>query len=118
MKKMKKKHWQRRHLVELLVKTIMRVSLFIVAAALGLILWTIISRGLPALSWQMITDVPHGGFYMGKEGGILNAILGSLYLAVGATLLAILFSLPIALYLKAYADNSKRFLHHKHGRYQ
>jgi phosphate transport system permease protein len=107
MKKMKKKHWQRRHLVELLVKTIMRVSLFIVAAALGLILWTIISRGLPALSWQMITDVPHGGFYMGKEGGILNAILGSLYLAVGATLLAILFSLPIALYLKAYADDSK-----------
>jgi phosphate transport system permease protein len=105
--KMKKKHWQRRHLMELFMKTIMRVSLFIVAAALGLILWTIISRGLPALSWQMITDVPHGGFYMGKEGGVFNAILGSLYLAIGGTLLAILFSLPIALYLKAYIGDSK-----------
>src|SRR6186997_3042016 len=105
--KIKKNHWQRRHLVELFIKTLMRVSLIIVAAALGLILWTIVSRGLPALSWRMITDVPHGGFYMGKEGGILNAILGSLYLAVGATLLAIVFSLPIALYLKAYVGNSK-----------
>ena len=38
---------------------------------------------------------------------MLNAILGSLYLAVGATLLAIVFSLPIALYLKAYVGNSK-----------
>ena len=105
--KMKKKYWQRRHLTEFFMKTIMRVSLFIVAAVLGLILWTILSRGLPALSWQMITDVPHGGFYMGKEGGILNAILCSLYLAAGATLLAILFSLPIALYLKAYVGGSK-----------
>ena len=105
--RLKKKHWQRRHLVELMIKTIMRVSLFVVAAALGLILWTILSRGLPAMSWQMISDVPHGGFYMGKEGGILNAILGSLYLALGGTLLAILFSLPIALYLKAYVGNSK-----------
>jgi phosphate transport system permease protein len=105
--KMKKNHWQRRHLAELFIKTIMRISLFIVAAALGLILWTILSRGLPALNWAMISDVPHGGFYMGKEGGVLNAILGSLYLALGATLLAILFSLPIAIYLKAYVGDSK-----------
>jgi phosphate transport system permease protein len=105
--KLKKNHLQRRHLAELLIKSIMRVSMFIVAGALGLILWTVISRGLPALSWQMVSDVPHGGFYMGKEGGILNAILGSIYLAIGATLLAILFSLPIALYLKAYGGHSK-----------
>ncbi|HET9910877.1 MAG TPA: phosphate ABC transporter permease PstA [Anaerolineales bacterium] len=104
---MKKKHWQKRHLVELFMKTIMRVSFVIVASALGLILWTIISRGLPALSWDMLTQVPKGGFYMGKEGGVLNAIIGSLYLAIGGTLLAIIFSLPIALYLKAYIGDSK-----------
>lgn len=104
---MKKKHLQRRHLVEAIMKTIMRVSLVIVAGALGLILWTIISRGLPALTWDMVTQSPKGGFYMGKEGGVLNAIIGSVYLAIGGTLLAILFSLPIALYLKAYLGNSK-----------
>ncbi len=104
---MKKNHWRRRHLVESFMKIIMRISLFIVAGALGLILWTILARGLPALTWDMVTQVPKGGFYMGKEGGVLNAILGSLYLAVGGTLLAIIFSLPIALYLKAYLGDSK-----------
>jgi phosphate transport system permease protein len=55
----------------------------------------------------MVSQVPKGGFYMGKEGGILNAIIGSLYLGLGGTLLAIFFSLPIALYLKTYLSDSK-----------
>jgi phosphate transport system permease protein len=104
---MKKKRWQRRHLVEAVMKTAMRVSLFIVAGSLGLILWTIVTRGLPALTLDMITRVPEGGFYMGKEGGVLNAILGSLYLASGGTLLAMIFSIPIALYLKTYLGDSQ-----------
>lgn len=104
---MKKKHWQRRHLMETFMKTIMRISLVVVAASLGLILWTVIVRGLPALTWDMVTQVPKGGFYMGKEGGVLNAIIGSLYLALGGTLLAMLFSMPIALYLKTYLGSSQ-----------
>jgi phosphate transport system permease protein len=104
---MKKKHFERRHLIEAFMKTSMRVALFIVAGALGLILWTIISRGLPSLTWSMVSQIPKGGYYMGKEGGILNAIIGSAYLATGGTLLAILLSLPIALYLKAYLGDSK-----------
>jgi phosphate transport system permease protein len=103
----KKKQLQRRHLVELFMKTLMRIALVIVTGALGLILWTIISRGFPAMSWAMVSQVPKGGFYMGKEGGILNAIIGSLYLGLGGTLLAIVFSLPIALYLKTYLSDSK-----------
>ncbi len=43
---------------------------------------------------------------MGKEGGVLNAIIGSAYLATGGTLLALLFSLPIALYLQTYLEKS------------
>ena len=73
---------------------------------MGAILWTIIARGLPSLTWQMISQTPKGGFYMGKEGGVLNAILGSLYLASGATALAIVFALPIALYLQTYLATS------------
>lgn len=105
--RMKKKPTQRRHIVEAVMKTLMQTSLIIAAGTLGLILWTIISRGLPSLTWDMVSQVPKGGYYMGKEGGILNAIIGSLYLASGGTLLAILLSLPIALYLKAYLGTSK-----------
>lgn len=104
---MKKNYWRRRHLMELFMKTLMRISLVGAAASLGLILWTVVARGLPALTWDMVTQSPKGGFYMGKEGGVLNAIIGSLYLALGGTLLAMLFSLPIALYLKTYLGSSK-----------
>jgi len=103
---MRKKRYQRRHLIESFMKALMRIALVIVASSLGLILWTIISRGLPSLTLDMITQIPKGGYYMGKEGGILNAIIGSAYLASGGTLLAILLSLPIALYLKTYAENT------------
>jgi phosphate transport system permease protein len=44
---------------------------------------------------------------MGKGGGVLNAIIGSLYLAGGGTLIALIVSLPIALYLKTYLGNSE-----------
>ncbi len=102
-----KNRWARRHLAEAVVKFLMMLSFVIVAASLGLILWTIIARGLPSLSWSMITQTPKGGYYMGKEGGVLNAIVGSLYLAGGGTLLALIFSLPIALYLNTYLGDSQ-----------
>ena len=104
---MMKKRWQRRHIVEAFVKGLMIVSFLIVAGGLGAILWTILVNGLPALTWAMVTQVPQGGFYLGKGGGVLNAILGSLYLAGGGTLLALIFSLPIALYLETYLGNSE-----------
>jgi phosphate transport system permease protein len=89
------------------MKALMVGAFVVVAASLGLILWTVIVKGLPALTWNMVTQSPKGGYYMGKEGGVLNAIIGSLYLAGGGTLLALIFSLPIALYLQTYLGNSK-----------
>ncbi len=103
---MLKKRWERRHIAESLMKVLMMGSFVVVAAALGLILWTIIARGLPSLTWSMISQTPKGGYYMGKEGGVLNAIIGSLYLATGATILALIFGLPIALHLNTYLSDS------------
>ena len=97
-----KKRWARRHIVEAIFKILMMISFVLVAGSLTLILWTIVSKGLPALSWAMLTQTPNGGYYLGKTGGILNAILGSLYMAGGGTLLALIFGLPIALYLETY----------------
>lgn len=87
--------------------TLMRLSFLMVAGSLLLILAVVVIRGLPGLNWQMISQTPKGGFYLGKEGGILNAILGSLYLAGGGTLLALLLALPIALYLEVYAKGAR-----------
>jgi len=98
--------WHKRHIEEAIFKGLMLLSFMVVVGALVLILGTVIMKGLPALNWQMVTQTPKGGYYLGKEGGILNAIVGSLYLAGGGTLLALVFSLPLALYLETYVSNS------------
>jgi phosphate transport system permease protein len=99
---------RRRKLEETLFKTLMMGSTLIVLGSLVLILATVVWRGLPALNLAMVTQTPKGGYYLGKEGGILNAIVGSLYLAGGATVLSLLIGLPIALYLQIYAARSRR----------
>ncbi len=86
----------------------MVASMVIVVGCLVLIVGTIIWKGLPALSLSMITQTPKGGYYLGREGGILNAIMGSLYLASGATLLALMFSLPVVLFINLYNRKNSR----------
>lgn len=93
----------KRKLEEGVFKFLMLASAFTILSLLALIVTTVIVKGLPAMNVAMITQTPKGGYYLGKEGGILNAIVGSLYLAGGATLLAFTLALPVALYLNVYA---------------
>lgn len=95
----------KRKVVEWVMEGLMIASALFVLGALLLILVTILRRGLPALDLAMLTQTPEGGYYLGGGGGILNAIVGSFWLAGGATLLAVLISFPIALYLQLYAKN-------------
>lgn len=99
---------QRRHFEERFFKALMRFSLFLALAILGLIVYTVVRKGINALSWNMLTQPSQGGYYLGgNEGGILNAILGSLYLAAGATALALAAGLPVVFYLHAYLGRSR-----------
>lgn len=96
----------RRKLEENIFKVLMVASMLVILSGLVLILVTVIVKGLPAINLAMVTQTPKGGYYLGREGGILNAIIGSLYLAGGAALLALLVSLPVVLYLNVYAKKS------------
>jgi phosphate transport system permease protein len=97
----------RRRFEESVFKILMIGSTVVVLGSLVLILGTVVCRGLPALTLDMLTQTPKGGYYLGKEGGILNAIVGSLYLAAGGTVLALLVSLPIACYLQLYVNRTR-----------
>lgn len=96
-----------KRLEEKIFKVLMMLSFGLVTGSLGFIMLVVLIKGLPALSLEMIFSTPQGGFYLGKEGGIFNAIVGSLYLAIGATILALIFSLPLNLYLHAYARRTR-----------
>ena len=99
---------RRRKLEELFFTWLMRSALGAAAAVLLLILGVIFWRGLAALSWEMVSQPPQAAFYLGGGGGVLNAIVGSLYLATGATLLAALLAVPVVLYLHGYLGNGRR----------
>ena len=98
---------KRADLEEKLILLVMLISVALVVGSLGFILLVVIARGLPHLSLEMLLQTPKGWFYLGNSGGILNAILGSLMLAGGATLLALCFGVPLALYLHVYANRSR-----------
>jgi phosphate transport system permease protein len=98
-----------RRAVEIVAKIAMIGSTTLVVGSLLAIIGAIIWKSLPALKLSMITQSPKGGYYLGKEGGILNAIVGSLYLGLGATALALVFSLPVVLYLNLYTKKKSRF---------
>jgi len=97
-----------RRVEENVFKALMAASTIFILSTLVVILVTVAAKGIPAMSISMVTQAPKGGFYLGKEGGILNAILGSLYLAGGATAIAIGISLMVVLYLNAYAGPHSR----------
>ena len=99
----------KRKVEEYIFKVLMLAAVSIVLGSLVFILATILVKGLPTLSWEMITKTPQGGYYMGKGGGILNAILGSLLLGIGATILAAAIALPIVFYLNLYLRRKSRF---------
>ncbi len=94
---------------EKIFKILMIISTLIVVGSLALILITILIKGLPALNLDMLIKTPKGGYYLGKEGGILNAILGSLILGGLATFLALLISLPVVFYLNIYLNKKSKF---------
>ncbi|WP_183572860.1 PstA family ABC transporter permease [Mucilaginibacter sp. X5P1] len=99
----------KRKLEELFIKILMILATILVVGSFFLIVGTIFSKGLPYMTWDMITKIPGGGFYIGKEGGVLNAIIGSLYVAGGATVSGLIISIPVAIFINMYLSG-KNFI--------
>jgi phosphate transport system permease protein len=70
-----------------------------VLAILVIILQDIIINGLPALSWEFLTQPPKD---LGRTGGIFPAIVGTLYLVLGAIAIALPLGVGAAIYLVEY----------------
>ncbi len=102
----------RRKFEELVFNVLMRLSTAIIFGSLVLISATILIKGIPTLNLDMITKVPTGGFFLGKEGGILNAILGSFYLSIGATIFALVICIPIVIYINVYSSENSKLVYY------
>ena len=79
------------------------LATLLIVIPVGLIVVVIIQKGLPAINWQFLSDIPRQGM---RAGGIFPAIVGTLYLVSGAILFALPIGLLSAVYLSEYAKDN------------
>ncbi len=70
---------------------------------LGSIIYFIVSRGVGIISWEFLTQAPREAM---TKGGVAPAIIGTLYLTLGAIIFSVPLGLACALYLCEYSPKS------------
>jgi len=79
------------------------LATMLIVVPVGLIVVIIVQKGIGAISWQFLTDVPRQGM---RAGGIFPAIVGTIYLVLGAIIFALPVGLLAAIYLSEYAKDN------------
>ncbi len=79
------------------------LATLLIVVPVGLIVVIIIKKGIGAISWQFLSDIPRQGM---RAGGILPAIVGTIYLVLGALIFALPIGLLAAIYLSEYAKDN------------
>lgn len=106
--RLKSKNMKKSIVKEQFARLLMYLSIFVVLILVASIIWTIFSRGAKCLTWEMVTSLPGGGFYIGKEGGFLNAIVGSLYIVLASTAIGLIISVPVVFFLNVYLKTKSK----------
>ncbi|MCF7801964.1 MAG: phosphate ABC transporter permease PstA [Candidatus Marinimicrobia bacterium] len=87
-----------------LIRWSMRITAYTIVLAVGYILLDIVVKGVGSISWEFLTDYPRKG---GTEGGILPAIMGTIYLTAGSIIVALPLGMASAIYLSEYATQER-----------
>ncbi|MGZ4960769.1 MAG: phosphate ABC transporter permease PstA [Methylomonas sp.] len=87
-----------------LAVTLMWALALVSIGVLLFIILFILAQGLPHLSWEFLTQSPRS---MGREGGILPMIIGTLLVTGLAVLIAAPIGVSTAIYLTEYTRESK-----------
>ena len=72
-------------------------------AALGLIMWSLVHQGVGGLNADIFTKSTPAP---GSPGGLINAIMGSILMCMGAMVIAVVVGLLAGTYLAEYGGNS------------
>ena len=95
---------QNRHAVQRLgFALITLMAVFTVLPIVGTVVFILV-QGQPAISAEFITGLPHDGM---RAGGILPAIIGTLYLTIGTAIFSVPLGIAAAIYLSEYAKDNQ-----------
>lgn len=86
------------------VFSIISIAAFISVLSLSIIIYYIVSNGLPAITWEFLTEGPEDS---GRAGGIFPMIVGTLWLTVGAIIYAVPIGIAAGIYLSEYAKDGR-----------
>ncbi len=89
---------------EKVITWVLRLITYSIVVIIGTILFNIVKNGLPVLSWEFLSQPPRRS---GAEGGILPAIIGTIYLVSGAIIVAIPLGMATSIYLTEYASQDR-----------
>ena len=101
-------HLPRRRAVNRLMETLALVAALIAVAVLGVVVWSVASRGAGALNLDLLTKDPVPFAVGPVKQGLANAFAGSLVLVGLATLMTVPTGILIAIYLTEYAPRPVR----------
>ena len=76
----------------------------IILSSVFMMFYFIIFRGIKVINWQFLTQMPQKGM---TAGGIFPAILGTLYLTIGAICFALPLGTSAAIYLTEYSAQNR-----------
>lgn len=85
---------------EVIAFAVLRAAAFVVVLPVLLIVYFLVRKGAPALSWKFLSTMPANGM---TEGGILSPMVGTVYLVVCTAAIALPLGLLSAIYLSEYA---------------
>ena len=71
------------------------ITVVTILPILGIVAY-IVAKGIPAISWEFLFAMPRDGM---RAGGILPAIVGTLYLMVGTAAVSIPLGMAAGIYL-------------------
>ena len=97
---------RRRRTTDRVMRAALLVATVVALIPLALIIYYLLEWGLGAWSVEFFTTDPTGNF-LGDQGGIRSAILGSLEIVAVASLVAIPFGWAVALYLNEFGRSGR-----------
>jgi len=78
------------------------ITLVTILPIAGIVVY-IVARGIPAISWEFLSAMPRDGM---RAGGILPAIIDTLYLMLGTAVVSIPLGIAAGIYLAEYAQDN------------
>jgi len=83
-----------------IVFALLGLAALVVLAPVVLVIGFLIAKGASAISWEFLTQMPREGM---TKGGIMPAIVGTLYLMAGTCIVSVPIGIMAAVYLTEYA---------------